>query len=94
VIRGNTSSNNGLAGDGAGIHVTGNDNRIEGNTVTLNDDGILLDASVNGNLVVRNHASGNTTNYTNPVSGNFIGTLISTSATMNAATNSLVNISF
>jgi len=94
VIRGNTCSTNGNGGNGAGIHATGNDNRIEGNTVIQTDFGILLDASVNGNLVVRNHASGNTTNYSNPASGNFIGTLISTSATMNAATNSLVNISF
>ena len=49
------------AADGAGIHVTGRANRIDGNTVTRNDRGIDVDAG--GNLVVRNDASLNTTNY-------------------------------
>ncbi len=38
-----------------------NDNRIEGNNVTTNDRGIHVSAS--GNLVLRNSATSNTTNY-------------------------------
>lgn len=50
-------------GDGAGIHVAGSatDNRIEGNNVIDNDRGIDVDAA--GNLIIKNSASGNTTNY-------------------------------
>lgn len=51
----------GYIGDGAGIHVTDADNRIEGNNVTDADRGIDVDAA--GNLIIRNSASGNTTNY-------------------------------
>ena len=46
---------------GAGIHVTGEDNRIDGNTVTDNDIGLQVDSY--GNLIIRNSASGNVTNY-------------------------------
>ena len=55
----NTSSENGA--DGAGIHAIGNDNRIEGNNVTDNARGIDVDSS--GNLIIKNSARGNTTNY-------------------------------
>ncbi len=47
--------------DGAGIHTTGNNNRIEGNTVIFCDRGIDVDAA--GNLIIRNSASNNSTNY-------------------------------
>ena len=61
-LEGNTCEGNGVeAADGAGIHVTGRANRIDGNTATRNDRGIDVDAG--GNLVVRNDASLNTTNY-------------------------------
>ena len=46
---------------GAGIHAVANDNRIEGNHVVSNLRGI--DADNSGNFVVRNTASGNTTNF-------------------------------
>ena len=60
-VVGNNCRRNGLNGDGAGIHALLGDNRIDGNTVTDNDRGIDVDYS--GNLIVRNSASGNTTDY-------------------------------
>ncbi len=48
-------------GSGAGIHVVGGGSRIEGNNVTVNARGIDVDAG--GNIVVRNSAHGNSTNY-------------------------------
>jgi parallel beta-helix repeat protein len=61
-LEGNTCQGNGAGtGDGAGVHATGRANRIDGNTATSNDRGIDVDAG--GNLVVRNDASLNTTNY-------------------------------
>ena len=43
------------------IHVTGNDNRIEGNNVANNDRGI--DVDLGGNIIIKNTASGNGANY-------------------------------
>jgi parallel beta-helix repeat protein len=59
VIRGNACSFNGNAS--AGIHVTGSDNRIEGNNCTGANRGIDVDGP--GNIIVRNTCSGNTTNW-------------------------------
>jgi len=62
VIRGNTCTSNGFAsGDGAGIHATGSDNRIEGNNCTGADRGIDVDFT--GNIIIRNTCSGNTINW-------------------------------
>ncbi len=72
LIVGNNCRNNGYGGDGDGIHVTGSDNRIEGNNVTDNDRGIAVDAS--GNLIIRNSAS-NSVNYAIQ-SGNDYGEII------------------
>ena len=59
LVVGNTCSENGfIFGDGAGIHVTGANNRIERNNATKNDRGIDVDAA--GNLIVGNSASDNT----------------------------------
>jgi hypothetical protein len=44
-----------------GIHVTGNDNRIEANVLTNRHRG--LDVDVGGNVIVRNVASGNIINW-------------------------------
>lgn len=89
----NLCSNN---SNGAGIYTASNGSRIEGNTVSGNGFGIFLFGSVTGNMVIRNHATVNASgNYVTPASGgNFIGTIITTSGNMNAATNSLINISF
>ncbi len=68
--------NNGFnTGDGAGIHATSSDNRIEGNTCTDNDRGIDVDTS--GNFIVKNSCSGNTTEY-DIVGGNDVGTIQTT----------------
>lgn len=84
VIRANTCTNNGFGtGDGAGIHTTGTDNRIDGNTCLLADRGIDVDTS--GSLIVRNTCSGNTNNWT-IVAGNAIGPIV-TAATNAAAIN-------
>jgi parallel beta-helix repeat protein len=61
-VEGNTCEENGVeAANGAGVHVTGRANRVDGNTVTRNDRGIDVDSG--GNLVVRNDASLNPMNY-------------------------------
>jgi parallel beta-helix repeat protein len=61
-LTGNTCNNNGAGtGDGAGVHATGSGNRIDGNNVTINDRGI--EANSAGNLIIRNSASGNGSNY-------------------------------
>lgn len=53
LVLSNTSSNNGSgAGDGAGIHATGSDNRIEGNACISSDRGFDVDAP--GNIIIRN----------------------------------------
>ena len=58
----NICEGNGVAAaDGAGVHVTGRTNRIDGNTATRNDRGIDVDAG--GNLVVRNDATLNAINF-------------------------------
>ena len=72
-IIGNTCSGNGLGGNAAGIHITDSDNRIEGNNVTVNDRGIDVDDF--GNIIIKNTARGNTTNYS-IVSGNDYGEII------------------
>lgn len=62
VIVGNACDGNGTAiTTGAGIIVSGADNRIEGNTCTDGDVGFRVSAG--GNLIVRNTCSGNGTNW-------------------------------
>ncbi len=61
VIRGNTCTSNGAAGDGAGIAVSFGPNRIEGNNCTSNDAGIRVTAG--GNFIARNTCSSNTLNW-------------------------------
>jgi len=61
-LEGNTCEGNGTGrAGGAGIHATSRANRIDGNTAISNDRGIEVNGA--GNLVVRNDASLNTTNY-------------------------------
>ncbi len=62
LVRANTCRSNGSgAADGAAIHVTGSDNRIEGNIANTSDRGIDVDAA--GNFITRNTCSGNTSNW-------------------------------
>lgn len=70
-----SAQNNGNGGAGAGIRVSGSGSRIDGNNVTANDWGI--DVSSANNIVVRNTASGNSTNF-NIVGGNSVGTITNT----------------
>jgi parallel beta-helix repeat protein len=79
LISGNACSGNGAGGgDGAGIHATNNDNRIEGNNCTGADRGIDVDAP--GNIIIRNTCSGNTTNNWDVVAGNVILVVNATNA--------------
>ena len=78
VIESNTAAANGSStGDGAGIHLTSGDCRVEGNNVIDNDRGIDVDGA--GNFIVRNSASGNTSNYV-LVAGNAVGAIVVTVA--------------
>lgn len=72
-ISGNNCIVNGNGGDGAGVHATGFDNRIEGNNCVLNDRGIDVDSA--GNIIVRNTCSGNSTNW-DIVANNVYGPII------------------
>jgi parallel beta-helix repeat protein len=84
----NTAFDNGTGGDGAGIYVNYAGNRIEGNQVLGNPRGIDVDAA--GNVIVGNSAGWNTTNF-DIVANNLAGTIVSTGAALNAASNALVN---
>ena len=78
LLRENVASGNGLGtGDGAGIHITGTDNRIESNNVSENKRGIDVDGT--GNLVIKNSASGNTVNY-EMVAQNRVGVIVAAPA--------------
>ncbi len=74
LARDNTCANNGAGGGiGAGIHITSGDNRLEANNVIGNDRGIDVDAA--GNYIIKNSASGNTTNY-DIAAGNIHGEIV------------------
>ena len=64
-IVGNVCLDNGydipVSAAGAGVHALGGRNRIDSNQVTGNDWGVRVDTA--GNLIIRNSASGNATNY-------------------------------
>jgi hypothetical protein len=62
VVAGNSSNNNGVnSAFGAGIRATGADNRIEGNNCGFQDTGFDIDVA--GNILARNTANNNTTNW-------------------------------
>jgi len=82
VVLANTCSFNGNGGDGAGIHATGSDNRIEGNNCTGADRGI--DVDVAGNIIIKNTCSGNTINWT-IVANNVVGPILDRTAPASAA---------
>ena len=82
LARANTSIINGNGGDGAGIHATGSDNRLEANNVSGNDRGIDVDAA--GNCIIKNSASGNPTNY-DLAANNVFGAIVDRAAPASAA---------
>ena len=70
----NTCTNNGAGvAVGAGIVITGSDNRIEGNNCVTQDIGI--DVSAGGNIIIRNTCAGNATNWT-IAANNYYGPII------------------
>lgn len=80
VILNNALTQNGLlATDGAGVYVTGVDNRIESNNCVGADLGVDVDAP--GNIIIKNTCSGNTTNWS-IVAGNAVAPIVN--ATNNA----------
>src|SRR5204862_4061346 len=81
VARDNACSYNGLS-DGAGLHATGNDNRIEGNKLKGNPRG--LEVAGPGNLIIRNSAKGNTPNYS-IVANNVFGQIVDRTAAVSGA---------
>lgn len=82
VLANACDGNGALAGDGAGIHATVGDNRIEGNNVTDNDRGIDMDFS--GSLIIKNSAAGNATNYV-IAANNVFGAILDRTAPSSAA---------
>lgn len=71
TAEGNLCRQNGLdAGDGAGIVASGANNRIDGNTVQFNDQGIR--AIGVSNIVIRNIAASNTVNF-DLIADNIVG---------------------
>lgn len=75
----------------AGITSTSGNNRIDGNDVNGNAYGILLDAST-ANLVIRNSATENTTNY-NIEAGNTVAPIVPSSG-IGTNTNPYANLSY
>ena len=84
LVLANACSFNGNGGDGAGIHATGSDNRIEGNNCINNDRGIDVDAA--GNIIIKNTCSGNTIDWT-IVANNVVGPILDRRAPASAAIN-------
>ncbi|MEY2526911.1 MAG: hypothetical protein QOE73_1682, partial [Verrucomicrobiota bacterium] len=74
VISENNCDTNGNGGDGAGINLIAGANRIESNQVISNDRGIDSNPGT-GNLIIKNTARGNTTNY-DIVAGNAFGPIV------------------
>jgi len=79
-----TCRGNGADGAGAGIYSYGYGNRIDGNNVTDNELGIDMDYS--GNIIVRNTATGNGTDY-DIAAGNDTGTIRTTPVSAGAWDN-------
>lgn len=85
VVRGNMVDAH-FVGNGAGILVPASvsDTRIDGNHVTDNTTGIRVQGT--GNLIIRNSAAGNTTDYS-IVAGNVTGPVLNTADTDRAFAN-------
>jgi parallel beta-helix repeat protein len=90
VVGNNCVANGFNAGSGAGVHATGSRNRIEANTVVSNDRGI--DVDIADNVIIRNSASGNTTEY-DIAAGNTAGPIVTT-ATIAGSSNPHANYDY
>lgn len=76
-VSGCSTSGNGFGAPvGNGIRATGSDNRIDANSTTDNDGGVVVTGA--GNIIVRNTASGNDTDYS-IVAGNSVGAILDVS---------------
>jgi len=84
VVLANTCTQNGNSGDGAGIHATGSDNRIEGNNCTFADRGIDVDFV--SNIIIKNTCSDNTINWV-IAANNVVGPILDRRAPASAAIN-------
>lgn len=84
VIRGNACMAGGWNADGAGIHVTGTDNRVEANQCNGSDRGIHVTAA--GNIIIQNTCSGNTLDWVF-VANNQYGPIIDRRAFSTGAVN-------
>lgn len=87
----NTSNRNGYGATGYGIYLVSSGHRVEGNQVNANDIGISM--STTANVVIRNVAKGNTTEYSFPAVS-FAGSVATTGAGMNSAANANVNVDY
>jgi parallel beta-helix repeat protein len=92
VVENTCQGNGAAAGDGAGIHASSSRNRIDSNTVMGNDRGIDCNPA-STNLIIRNSARGNTTNY-DLVAGNNSGAIILSPGVGFSATNPWANFEF
>lgn len=71
-----SSLDSGTYGYGSGVRLSGSANRIEDNNLADNDYGIYVESSGEGNLIVRNSASGNVmADFTTSASGDYMGYL-------------------
>jgi len=75
-VSGNVCERNGAGGVGAGVSVTGNDNRIEDNHLTAADFGLQIQSGGTNNFIAGNTVLGNTQNY-DLVDGNQLNLLLS-----------------
>jgi hypothetical protein len=91
MVSGNNVSINSLTGSGAGIRVTGTENRIDGNHVTDStspaSQEIGIEVTGDNNVVIRNTATGNGTNYSLGGTGGSYGPLAGAAAATNPFTN-------
>lgn len=91
-ITDNRCDGNGANGLGAGIHVLQSECTVENNSVASNDIGIDVDGSPN--VIIRNSARANSAGNYTILAGNMLGSILTSVAAMNGATNNYGNLSF
>lgn len=92
VVNNTCQGNGAAAGDGAGINASSSRNRIDSNNVMGNDRGIDCNPA-STNLIIRNSARGNTTNY-DLVAGNNSGAIVLSPGVGFSSTNPWANFEF